>query len=355
MSDYSVQRLPMAGRLKMTACALAAVFSLSLGAGSAALAQDATPAATPAPTCHAPALPPGSPTAADASPSADAPAAATAMTDMATPAAATPEAPAPVGTPADAATGAEIIAAAQAIADCGNAGDYKGLVALLTPDMLQSTFGVTNPYDAVEAIHGQIFGNFVATNSVTYDDGSVGVDTTYMQSQFQLYSEHWTLVKDGDYWKVNSIAPMSASTDLDTSVLGIALAGAKDAKTGKMVYSITPATFDTATGVSHVTEAPALSLHVTNIVDGAEDHELLLLQLPKGADPKGLLDGSISEADAGVTYVGQVTVPAGKQQDMLLIGLPAGTYTMVAFFTGPDGVSHAMEGMIGTLIVDPKS
>lgn len=350
MSDYSVQRLPMAGRLKMTACALAAVFSLSLGAGSAAIAQDANPAATPAPTCNAPALPPGSPSATDASPSADAPA--TAMPAMATPAAATPEAAAPAGTPAAGAAAADIIAAAQAIADCANAGDYKGLVALMTPHMLQSTFQITNPYDAVNALTGQTFGNFSATNAKTYADGSVSVDASYTQSQYQHVTEQWTLVKDGDYSKIDSFSPLTPTTGLDTSVLGIALAGAKDAKTGKMVYSITPATFDTATGVSHVTEAPALSLHVTNIVDGAEDHELVLLKLPAGMDQKAILDPKTDQSK--IEGIGQITVPAGKQQDMLLIGLPAGTYTMVCFFTGPDGVSHAMEGMIGTLIVDPK-
>ena len=337
MSEFLEHRSPVAGRLKMTACAVAAALSLGLGAGSAALAQDATPAAsTPAPTCNAPALVPGTPST-GATPG---------MGDMgmATPdAAATPEA-----TPADEATGAEIAAAAQAIADCANAGDYEGLVALTTQHFLETTFGVSNPYDAVEGLKGQsqTFGDFKTSNPVTYADGSAGIDTTYMQTKFQAIAEHWTLVKDGDYWKIDATEMMTPITDLDSAVVGVDLAGAKDDKTGKYVYTITPAREST-------TASPALFFHARNLEEGAEDHELVVLQLPEGADPAGLFDGSLKASD--ITLIGQISVVAGTEQDMLLVGLPAGTYTMADFITGPDGVSHAQEGMIATFTVDPAS
>jgi hypothetical protein len=269
---------------------------------------------------------------------------------MATPAA-TPEGPA--ATPADAATAAQIAAAAQAVADCANAGDYEGFVALLTPNLLKTQLGVTNPYDAVAGLkqQGQSFSDFKTSNAVTYADGSVGIDTTYMQTKFQLSAEHWTLIKDGDYWKVDALKTITPTSDLDTSVLGVKLAGAKDDKTGKYVYSITPATYDATTKESHTTAAPALDLHATNLVANAEDHELLVLKLPAGADPAGLLNGTIKDAD--VQVIGQVTVPSGTERDLLLVGLPAGDYTLICFFTGPDGVPHAMEGMITKLVVDP--
>ena len=342
MSEFLEHRSPVAGRLKMTACAVAAALSLGLGAGSAALAQDATPAAsTPAPTCNAPALAPGTPSAGATPGLGD--------MGMATPdAAATPEA-----TPADEATGAEIAAAAQAIADCANAGDYEGLVALTTQHFLETTFGVSNPYDAVEGLKGQsqTFGDFKTSNPVTYADGSVGIDTTYMQTKYQAIAEHWTLVKDGDYWKIDATEMMTPTTDLDTSVLGVKLSGAKDEKTGKYIYSITPATYDADTNESHTAAAPALDLHAANVDPGAEDHEVVVVQLPKGADPAGMFDGSIKQSD--VQFFGQVSVPAGTEQDLLLIGLPAGEYTLACFITSPDGVPHAMEGMVTKLIVDP--
>jgi len=268
---------------------------------------------------------------------------------MATPAAATPEpTPAAVGTPADAATAAQIAAAAQNVANCANAGDFEGFVALLTPNLLQTLLGVTNPYDAVEGLkqHGQSFTTFSTSNPVTYADGSVGIDTTYNQTEYQAVSEHWTLIQDGEYWKVDSVTTLSPVTDLDTAVVGVDLAGAKDDTTGKYVYTLVPAK-DSAP------VSPALDFHARNLGEGAEDHELVVLQLPAGADPKGLFDGTIQQAD--VHFFGQVTVPSGTEADLLLIGLPAGEYTLACFFTGPDGVPHAMEGMIATFTVTPAS
>ncbi len=349
MSDYSDQRLPFAGRLKRTACTLAAVLSLSLGAGSSALAQDATPASTPAPSCDAPALPPGSPTAANATAANATPAAAPDGMNMSTPEAATPApAEAAAGTPADAATGDEIAAAATNVANCANAGDYKGFVALLTPNLLQTLLGVTNPYDAVAGLEqqGQSFANFKTSNPVTYADGSAGIDTNYQQSKYQVVSEHWNLVKDGDYWKIDAVTTLTPVTDLNTAVVGVDLAGAKDAKTGKMVYTLIPASD------SHVI-SPALDFHARNLGEGAEDHQLVILQLPAGADPKGLFDGTIKNSD--INFIGAVTVPAGTEADLLVEGLLAGEYTLACFFNGPDGVPHAAEGMIAKFTVTPAS
>lgn len=351
MSDYPDKRIHVAERLKMTACAVAAVLSLSLGAGSAALAQGATPASTPTAACNAPALPPGSPTAMGGSstPSSDN------MGAMATPAASPEATPAPAGTPADAATGAAIIGAAQNIANCGNFGNYEGLVALLTSNFLKTTLNVTNPYNAVEGLkqQGMSFGDFKAMNPITYADGSAGVDVSYMQTKYQLAAERWTLIKDGDYWKLDSLQTLTPMTGLDTSVLGVDLAGAKDPKSGKYVYSITPATYDAKTNESHFTAAQALDLHARNLGANAEEHEVVVLKLPAGADPAGLFNGTIKASD--VEFIGQVTVPAGTEKDLFLIGLPAGEYTLACFIPGPDGVPHAMEGMITKLVIDPAS
>jgi uncharacterized cupredoxin-like copper-binding protein len=56
-----------------------------------------------------------------------------------------------------------------------------------------------------------------------------------------------------------------------------------------------------------------------------------------------------------VEFIGQVFVPAGTEQDLLLINLPAGEYTLACFVQGPDGQPHAMNGMVATLTVDPAS
>jgi uncharacterized cupredoxin-like copper-binding protein len=276
--------------------------------------------------------------------------------DMGTPMA-TPEATAaPAGTPADEATAAQIIAAAENIAACGNSGNFEGFVALMTPSFLQENFGSANPYDAVAGLKDQggvQFGDFKATNAQTYADGSVSVDVSYMGTKYQLTAERWTLVQDGDYWKINHFDGMTPQTDLDTSVLGVDLAGGKDAKTGAYSYSITPATYDADTKESHVKAAPALDLHARNLLAGAEDHEVVVVKLPAGMTIDQALSGTADMSK--VEFIGQVTVPAGTEQDLLLVNLPAGTYTLACFFTGPDGKPHAMDGMVTTLVVDPAS
>ena len=95
--------------------------------------------------------------------------------------------------------------------------------------------------------------------------------------------------------------------------------------------------------IATVAESENLILHGTNT--GTEDHEIVVFQLPEGADPMGVLDGSIPESD--VTFIGQITIPAGQQGDMLLQGLPAGIYTTICFFPSEvDGQPHAVHGMI---------
>lgn len=353
MSEYSVQRMPMAGRMKTTACALAAaaMLSMSFGAGSAVLAQDATPGATPAATCTAPALPPGAPSTpmAAASPAMD-------NMNMATPAAAASPTPPPAATPADEATSAAIVAAAENVVACGNSDNFEGLAALMTANFMEQNFQTTNPYDVVEGLKsngGQHFGNFTTSNPVTYADGSVGIDVNYMQGQYQVVAEHWMLVKNGDTWMLDSLKTMTPTTDLDTAVMGVDLAGAKDAKTGKMTYSITPARFDATKGETDMPASPAIDLHGRNLLPGAENHEIVVLQLPAGATPADVFSGKVKESD--VKFIGQVSVPSGTEADLLLVNLPAGEYWLACFVTGPDGQPHAMNGMTSKLVITPAS
>lgn len=325
-------------RLKTTALAVAALLTVGLSAAPVAFAQDASPMASPAATCDAPALPPGAPS----TPSADS-GTPLAGALSATPEAATPEAAAPEGTPADDATGAEILAAVNNIAACVNSGNYEGAVGLITANFIMYlTGGSSNPYDAVAGIDGQQFGDFAASNPMTYDDGSVSADVVYMGTQYQQNSERWFLMKDDadGYWKLDHYDSLASATELDTAVVGVNLVGPDD--TG--AYSIVPTANDT------VGETPAIVFHATNM--GSEPHELVVLKLPEGVDPAGLFDGTLSEKD--VEFIGQVgpldplvgSATTGGQADLTLLNLPAGVYTLACFVTGPDGKPHAANGMV---------
>ena len=204
----------------------------------------------------------------------------------------------------------------------------------MTPNFLMETFGITNPYDAVEFMTGTTFGDFSASNPRVYEDGSVSADATYMGSQFQLTGETWHFVDGGDYWMVDSLDGFTPEFDGDSAIVGVNLTEATD-DAGVVTYAIEP-------NAPSSPEMEVLDFHAINA--GAMDHELVVLQLPEGADPAGLMDGSIAETD--VNFIGQITVAAGEQGDMVLVGLPAGVYTLVCFFPDEQGVPHFVNGMV---------
>jgi uncharacterized cupredoxin-like copper-binding protein len=333
MSAVSRDSLSVPVRWKALACAVAAFMAVGLSSTITVRAQDATPAATPAAACDAPDLPPGTPTPMDqASPEA------MDMSNMASPVAeATDEADAEVaGQPAEGAEADEIVAAANNLIACVNGGDYEGAVALMTENFLQEEFDLTNPYDAVAGLEADSFsfGDATVENPMTYEDGSVSADVSYMASQYQLAGETWNLVQDGEYWKIDSSDVFTPEFDGDSAVVGINLTESTDAA-GKKTYAIEP-------NAPSVAQSEVLLFHGINA--GTEDHEIVVFKLPEGADPSGLLDGSIAESD--VTFVGQIQLSPGEQGDMVLEGLEPGVYTLACFFPGPDGVPHIANGMV---------
>jgi uncharacterized cupredoxin-like copper-binding protein len=338
MSADSRDNLSMPARWKGLACAVAAFLAVGLSATSTVQAQDATPAGSPAAAeCDAPELPPGTPTPMDtASPEATEGEASPIPEDEtgdAAEATATEEEDA--GTPAEDDTGAEITAAVENLAGCVNSGDYEGVAALLTEEFMMSEFGTGNPYDVALLLEefGLSFANITVDNPRTYEDGSVSADVTYMASQYQIAGETWYLVQDGEYWKLMGDDEFTPEVDGDTAVVGVVLDDTGD-EGGELTYSITP-------NAPSVAQAEVLIFHAVN--QGTEDHELVVFKLPEGADPMGLLDGSIAESD--VEFIGAVDTGPGGEVDMVLQGLPAGVYTMVCFFESPDGSPHAAHGM----------
>lgn len=309
-------------------CVLAALLATGFGRTTLVSAQDATPVAGP---CDAPALPPGTPTPMEeaASPEAGAPA------EAVDAAAASPEAER-VGTPADEATTATASVAAQNIANCVNSGNLDAAAALFTPEFVTEITGTDNPYDVAASLEGFVLANFATGDVQTYDDGSLSIEVTYVQSEYQYVHELWWLEQDGEYWKLAGFDVLAPEPEGDTAVVGVAL-GAPDNE-----YSITPNT-------DAVNQAPVLIFHATN--GGQELHELVVFKLPEGADAAGLLDGSIP--DDQIEFIGAVdNIAPGESQDLALIDLPAGVYTMVCFFPSPDGTPHIALGMVATFTVN---
>src|SRR3712207_1318290 len=81
-------------------------------------------------------------------------------------------------------------------------------------------------------------------------------------------------------------------------------------------------------------------------------HELLVLRFEDGVTTDDLLRQPGPGLPEGVAYVGQVTVPAGEQAELVLVDLEHGDYTIVCLFLTPRGTPHVALGMAATFTVD---
>jgi hypothetical protein len=326
----------MLSRSLVVAFALLLAMSVNIGRVGITSAQNATPAVG---ECDAPALPPGTPTALEvATPEGED----MAGMDHGTPAA-EDEAPpaeeaAPAGTPADDATTAEAQAGAQNIINCLVSGNLEGAAALLTPNFVQSYFGVPTVYDALArgSLEDAPYGEGTEVGDVlTYDDGSVSVDVLYPQSQYQTAAERWFLVQNGEYWKIDNIQPIDApAPEGDTAVVGVVMTE----------YAFTP-------NVPSVVTMPVITFHLQN--QGAEDHEMVLLRLPEGVTiEEALEDPALNEQ---IEFIGFGFAAPGEESDAHFVGLEPGVYTMACFVTTPDGEFHVDLGMFAEFEVTAAS
>lgn len=339
MSADSRHFRSLTARGKAVGVAVAAVLAMGLGSGATVRAQDATPAASPtAAECDAPGLDMTTAATPFASPEAEPSGA-----EAASPVAETTPEPEDEGTPAEGADADEIIAAVQNIIACVNSGDAEGAVSLMTDNFIQSEFGATSQAEAVQALQGFSFGDVTVTNPRTYDDGSVSADVAFMETKYHLAG--WTLhmLQEDGYWKIDDQGLFTPEFEGDAAVVGVNL-GETTADDGTTTYTIEP-------NAPTVAQSEVLVLHGINA--GQVDHEIVVLRLPEGADPKGLLDGSISESD--VEFIGQISLAPGEEGDMVLEGLEPGVYTLACFFPTEDGSPHAAHGMIAQIEVQPAS
>jgi hypothetical protein len=205
----------------------------------------------------------------------------------------TPEA-APAATPVDAAAGEAAVAAANAYVECHNAGADAALqISNLTAD---------------------------AESAATYDDGHTSIGVTYMLGEYQYVAATWFFHMDG-------ADLMFAEEDLG----GIAPEGDTVVKSASVAEGETSVSFGQG---GNVTESEVTTIHINNIA-GTEAATYNLYAIPAaegGATPvagEEVATPTSDEAMASGELVGTLTVPAGGEEDMYLIGLPVGTYALV--------------------------
>jgi hypothetical protein len=242
----------------------------------------------------------------DASPAAGSSECVAAAADAASVDEGTPEA-APVGTPVAAADAEAAVAAATAYVDCVNAS------AELQISDLEAD----------------------AESVATYDDGRTSIDVTYMLGEYQYVAATLYMVMSGADLQV-------AEEDLG----GLAPEGDTVIKSASVAEGETSVSFGQG---GNVTESEVITIHIINIT-GTEPVTYNLYAIPAAegaATPvaaEEMATPTSDEAMADGELVGTLTVPAGGEEDMHLLGLPAGTYALV---------DANVAGSIATLVVAP--
>ena len=78
---------------------------------------------------------------------------------------------------------------------------------------------------------------------------------------------------------------------------------------------------------------------------------MLVLQLPQGTTTEILLQSPGPLLPEGVTFIGQMTVPAGGEAVLPLMNLPAGNYVVVDMLLDETGAPNLAQGYRARLIV----
>ena len=337
----------MLSRLKIGMLASVAIMlAIGISGVAAVSAQDASPTAV---DCVSPGLPPGTPTPMEED-----------MEGMASPeavgspeAGASPEAmemgtpePLPAGTAAEGDQAAEIEAAAANYVAClaqgWATGDPTLFVALESARFILDDTGTGNPYDRVANEMGSPFTDLevlAISDPQVYDDGRVGANIHAVVNGTWLVNLQAIFVQEKGSWLLDQQAFQSPDTSFadGVSVVGIDIVETTDESTGAVTYAFQ------FLGSTTVPQNEVIALNVSN--KGAEAHEVIVVQLPEGADPMGLLDESIPFDQINFLAFVAPVFP-GESVDIGLLNLEPGVYTLVCFFPGPDGLPHAANGMI---------
>jgi len=320
--SVSVPRLERAPlrRAVLTARALAlggalGIGSLGLGSGlglAAASAQDATPGAA-ATACVPPAAGATTGAAAMASPAADAAALA--------------------ATPASDEIAARAAAAVDNFVACWNSGDLGATLALVTPNLLQGSFGLVDAQAAEAALPELDLGDLtlLETGEVsTYDDGRASIDLAYQRGDIQHVDARWYMVERDGELLIDQEELLAPQPEGDQVVVAYAIA---DDASGPAFVAF-----------SEIPAAPVLVLNGAN--NGAERRVVRVVRLPAAdgaATPvpgatAGAATASADQVAAGTT-VGLIALEPGAREDLALVGLPEATYALVDDAPGGDAAT----------------
>lgn len=82
-----------------------------------------------------------------------------------------------------------------------------------------------------------------------------------------------------------------------------------------------------------------------------QDHEMLVLKLQEGFSTADLLRASGPDLPQEATFIGEMAVRSGHEQEMVLVDLAPGEYTLVCLFPDNEGTPHLALGMEATFTI----
>jgi hypothetical protein len=227
----------------------------------------------------------------------------------------------PVGTPADdQALIDEAVAAAENLANCWNAGDLEAVVGLVTPNLLQTKFGVADAEEAAAALGGMdlpAYSILSVGDAQTYDDGRASLDLDYLLGDHQYTAARWYMVEADGQLLIDAEELRFPQPDVEaSSVIGVAFAD--DESPAAFVQEADEA------GARSVPFLPAIILNVDNSA-GTEQRILSVVRLAEGTEGTPAAGAFPEDAEE---FVAQVSVPAGDQVDVALVDLEVGSFAI---------------------------
>lgn len=345
--------------------AVAAFLVLSSLLTAPAIAQDATPEAI---SCTAPAPVPA-PFLADSF----------SIPPVASPAA-SPSASFAV-TPIDPASADAIEDTVRQLAACLTEGNAQGVTDLVTARYLGSVYGGGRPLSPADylVLAGSapvIPVRILSVSSVSLDLPTTATATVESVAGNQLRLERWTFIyrtaqesqttealqeEPADSASGSVIegggTPVPAATAAPATpedaargqwlVQGVAALGATvPADVSDVEATITEYEIDLANAS---VAGPDIVVRAEN--SGSEAHELLVLRLDGEATTGNLLRPTGDAFPAGISVVGQILLAPGTSDELVLVDLEPGSYSVVCLLPDPTGVPHLALGEETTLTV----
>lgn len=227
----------------------------------------------------------------------------------------------------------------QVVSACQSTGDFETMSKLVTENYLGQVYGGGPRMSRDTFLEIAINLPTQKVRFRSFDDLSVTAPGAARANVLlivgnQLLFQRLTFIEEPKRpgnWLIDGLEPLRVKAPRNHDTLRVTVTGNR--------YSPDALTADNGT----------VSIRVSN--SDTEDHELLVLKLADGVTTGDLLTSEGPGFPEGVTYLGQVTIPARGSGSMVLVGLKPGTYAVVDLLPSDNGVPHLAVGMSATLTI----